>query len=308
MRLLAGMVAAMREMKDSGVAWIGNLPIGWDTIQIKRLFSIKSGATPKSEDERNYGGKYQWITPADYDTDDHYVSAGKRTLTDEGLASCSCELIPSGSIIFSKRAPIGLVAINTENLCTNQGCLACVPIEPATNVNYYYYTISACKEQFEALGTGTTFKEISFTKFSNSVIPRPPLKEQAKISTFLDTEAKKIKSLIVSNQKQIEKLKQYKQSLITEVVTRGLDPDIPMKDSGIEWIGNMPESWTLIPSKFLFKNCMERRREEDEQLTASQKYGMISQTEYMLKENQRVVMSYRSESSDENYGAKADLK
>ena len=121
--------------------------------------------------------------------------------------------------------------------------------------------------------------------------PVPPLEVQKQISSLLHNQEQKIDNLIANVQAQIEKLKAYKQSLITEVVTKGLDPNAPMKDSGVEWMGNIPKKWVVIPSKYLFANCDERRKENDVQLTASQKYGMISQQEYMRRENARVVLA-----------------
>lgn len=127
--------------------------------------------------------------------------------------------------------------------------------------------------------------------FRSLKTPVPPMDEQKQIGIFLREQERKIDVLIANVQEQIEKLKAYKQSLITEVVTKGLDPNVPMKDSGVEWIGVVPKHWVIIPSKFLFENCDERRRENDVQLTASQKYGMISQKEYMRRENARIVLA-----------------
>lgn len=106
----------MREMRDSGVAWIGKIPDDWEVKRTKYLFTLESGATPKSENDAYFDGDIPWITPADYKTNDVYVSQGRRNISELGLNSCSAKLIPSGSIIFSKRAPIGAVAINTVAL------------------------------------------------------------------------------------------------------------------------------------------------------------------------------------------------
>lgn len=151
--------------------------------------------------------------------------------------------------------------------------------------------MSICTDAYNLLGSGTTFKEISAFSFANFILIRPMLQEQQKIAAYLDKQTAQVDALITNIQTQIEKLKAYKQSMITEVVTKGLDPTVPMKDSGVEWIGEIPKHWSVIPSKFLFANCDERRREGDVQLTASQKYGMISQEEYMRRENARIVLA-----------------
>lgn len=205
-------------MKDSGVEWIGKIPESWKVIATKRLFTIISGATPKSDSSEFWDGDIRWITPADYKTDDIYVSMGRRNITKKGLQSCNTTLIPAGNIIFSKRAPIGTVAININELCTNQGCLSCVAINNLS-IKFYYYVMSICTENYELLGTGTTFKEISLKAFSEFMLPQLTLKEQQAIVKYLDKKCADIDSLISIKQQKIEKLQEYKKSLIYEYVT-----------------------------------------------------------------------------------------
>ena len=205
-------------MKDSGVEWIGLIPKHWRIISTKYLFQIESGATPKSENPEYFDGDIPWITPADYKTEEIFVSGGRRNISELGLRSCSTTLIPRGSLIFSKRAPIGAVAINSEELCTNQGCLSCIP-KTDDNVKYYYYVMSVCTEQYNLLGSGTTFKEISATNFANFVLPNPSVCEQEEIVAYLDEKCSKVDRLIAIKNAKIDKLNQYKKSLIYEYVT-----------------------------------------------------------------------------------------
>lgn len=234
----------MREMKDSGVEWIGEIPSSWKVVSTKFLFQILSGATPDSSIPEYWDGDITWITPADYKTKDVYVDSGRRCLSKIGFDSCSTSMISAGSIIFSKRAPIGSVAINQTDLCTNQGCLSCVS-KGNSFAKYYYYVMSVATEHYELLGSGTTFKEISATNFGNFALPYPDYQIQIEISNYLDGKCAQVGSLISNVQAQIEKLKAYKQSLIAEVVTKGLDPTVPMKDSGVEWIGKIPAHWEI---------------------------------------------------------------
>ena len=166
-----------REMKDSGIEWIGEIPKKWDLKKIKHTFSIISGATPKSERLENWDGNIIWITPADYKTEDKFIYCGLRNLSQDGYNSCGTTLIPKGSIVFSKRAPIGSVAIAKSELCTNQGCLSCVPKTKCSTV-YFYYFMSIYADIFNLLGSGTTFKEISLDAFSNFYMTFPNLIEQ----------------------------------------------------------------------------------------------------------------------------------
>lgn len=255
----------MREMKDSGIEWVGNIPATWKSIQIKNLFTILSGATP-TPDTDNWDGDVLWITPADYKTKDKYVSGGKRNISQQGFNTCSTSMIPKGSIIFSKRAPIGTVAINTEVLCTNQGCLSCVSKADTCN-DYYYYVMSVGTEHFELLGSGTTFKEISANSFSNCKLPCPNKCEQEKIASFLDERCSAFNCLISDIQSQIEALEEYKRSVITEAVTKGLDPDVEMRDSGVQWIGMMPTHWDCQRGKYILRYVQKPVRDDDGVIT-----------------------------------------
>ena len=238
----------MRAMKNSGIEWIGEIPQDWGLRKIKTNFDIIAGATPKSGETSFWDGDIPWITPADYTTEGVYVSAGHKSITQDGLNSCATSLIPEGSIIFSKRAPVGLVAINSNSLCTNQGCLSCVP-KDSVDAKYYYYVMSIYGEQFDLFASGTTFKEISADAFANFKLPYPDYETQKRITSFLDAKCTEIDALIAAKEKTNALLKERRQSIIYEAVTKGLDHTAPMKDSGVEWIGEIPEGWSVCRIK-----------------------------------------------------------
>lgn len=204
--------------RDSGISWIGEVPLHWGMRKIKNGFSIISGATPKSDMPEYWDGDVVWITPADYKTDDKYVGNGRRNLSQEGYASCGTTIVPEGSIIFSKRAPVGTVAINSIPLCTNQGCLSCIPNSTA-NSEYFYYAMSVFTEQFELFSSGTTFKEISATTFANFAMVYPPMEEQVEIAQYLTAKCSELDSIRNEKQRLIEDTEVYKRSLIYETVT-----------------------------------------------------------------------------------------
>ena len=205
-------------LKDSGIEWIGKIPEHWNIIKTKNAFKIIPGATPKTDNITYWDGEITWITPADYKTEDRVIKSGKRNITLVGLNSCRTSIVPENSIIFSKRAPIGLVAINIVPLCTNQGCISCIP-KSFVNSKYFYYLMSVLTEWFELFGSGTTFKELSTNNFANFSLSQPPLSEQQSIADYLDQKCSEIDELISIKQQKIEKLKDYKKSLIFECVT-----------------------------------------------------------------------------------------
>ena len=257
----------MREMKDSGISWINEIPENWNIEPIKYNYSLIAGATPESTNVDFWDGNIKWITPADFKTKDIFVTGGSRNLTIEGYKSCSTSMLPIGSIVFSKRAPIGTVAITADKLCINQGCLGLVEKSGRVLNKFYFYVISIYSDVFNIYGSGTTFKEISANVFANIKLPTPPIQEQQRIADFLDAKCAEIDALTADIQTQIDTLEQYKRALITETVTKGLNPDAEMKDSGIQWIGNMPAHWDVIRGKYILRYMQKPVHEDDGVIT-----------------------------------------
>lgn len=233
------------DLKDSGIEWIGAIPKSWNIAPIKFSFDIFAGATPDSKESAFWDGDIPWITPADYKTTDKYIMSGRRNLTIQGLESCSATLVPKGSLIFSKRAPIGTVAISKQPLATNQGCLSCVS-KGLADVDYFYFMTSIATEEFELSGAGTTFKEISTSKFSNFKMPCPEFEEQTSISKYLNDHCAKIDTIIAEAKASIEEYKELKQAVIYETVTKGLDKTVEYKNVNLYGIKQIPKNWKKI--------------------------------------------------------------
>jgi type I restriction enzyme S subunit len=120
-------------------------------------------------------------------------------------------------------------------------------------------------------------------------VPVPSFAEQEAIATFLDFETAKIDALVAEQERLIELLKEKRQAVISHAVTKGLNPDAPVKDSGVRWLGSIPAHWNIVQSRRMFRVRSERARESDEQLTASQTYGVIRQADFVALEGRRVV-------------------
>jgi type I restriction enzyme S subunit len=148
---------------------------------------IVSGATPSTTVEEYWGGEVCWATPKDLsDLDGHYISDTPRKLTKGGLSSCAASILPPGSVLFSSRAPIGHVAINTVPMATNQGFKSFVPNTDKLEAKFLFYWLRANRSYLEGLGVGATFKEVSKAIVSKIKVPVPPLPEQRRIAAILD--------------------------------------------------------------------------------------------------------------------------
>ena len=148
----------------------------------------------------------------------------------------------------------------------------------------------------KTLGSGVR-QTINYNDIGNSFFCRPPLEEQIKIAMFLDHKTVKIDSLIQKQQNLIELLKEKRQAVISHAVTKGLNPDVPMKDSGVEWLGEIPSHWRGIFGKRIFSNVRKTAQKNDKQLAVSQKYGVIPQVLMMQLNDSKVVLALKGTES-----------
>ena len=160
--------------------------------KLGEIATIVNGSTPSTSCDDNYDGEIIWITPKDLsDQKSKYIERGSRNITEKGFNSCSTQMIPAYNILMSSRAPIGLLAINKCECCTNQEFKNIVVDKEKCNVDYLYYYLKYHIKEIEALGTGTTFKEVSKAPLQQYEISLPSLEEQNSIASILaDLDAK----------------------------------------------------------------------------------------------------------------------
>lgn len=159
----------------------------WKTCTISDLGTVVGGATPSTKKKENYeGGTIPWITPKDLaGFSGRYISRGERNITDQGLNNCSAQLMPKHTVLFSSRAPIGYIAIASQEVCTNQGFKSVVPNKD-TDYMFLYYLLKYNKDKIEKLGSGTTFKEVSGKTMRGIEVSVPEtLEEQHRIASVL---------------------------------------------------------------------------------------------------------------------------
>ena len=193
----------------------------WIKCKIEDIGSVVGGATPSTKKEENYlNGKIAWITPKDLSNfRGRYIGQGERNITETGMNSCSTQLLPVNTVLFSSRAPIGYVAIAANEICTNQGFKSVIPNE---NINpmFLYYLLKYNKDKIENMGSGTTFKEVSGTTMKNIVVSVPAnIKEQEKIACILDTIDNKIEENERINNNLEQQAEVLFQSILSNAVT-----------------------------------------------------------------------------------------
>ena len=183
-------------------------------MKLGECAEIHSGSTPRTNNPDFWDGEITWVTPKDLSKlKSKFISKTESKITQLGFDSCSTKLLPENSVLFSSRAPIGHVAINTIPMCTNQGFKSFVPKADLLDSQYLYYWLKANKEYLQDLGVGATFKEISKTVIANVEIPLPPLAEQRRIASILD----QADELRQKRQQAIEKLDQLLQATFIDM-------------------------------------------------------------------------------------------
>lgn len=233
----------MREMKDSGIEWIGECPSAWNMYTIGSLFAVRNDKVSDTEYEplsvTRQGILPQLENVAKSDANDNRkkVLAGDFVINSRSDRKQSCGVSPlDGSVSLICTA---LYPRDTE-------------IIDAQYPNYLMKNYGFA-EEFYRWGHGIVADlwTTRWQEMKSITLPLPSVYEQRRIIDALDTKCAQVDTLIANVQAQIEKLKAYKQSLITEVVTKGLDPTVPMKDSGVEWIGSIPAHWEILNFKYI---------------------------------------------------------
>ena len=159
----------------------------WPTVRLEDCTEIVSGATPSTSESAYWDGDVCWATPKDLsELDGAYISDTPRKITRGGLQSCAATVLPPESVLFSSRAPIGHVAINTVPMATNQGFKSFVPKRERVHAKFLYHWLRHNRPYLESLGNGATFKEVSKAVVARIEIPLPPLPEQRRIAEILD--------------------------------------------------------------------------------------------------------------------------
>jgi type I restriction enzyme, S subunit len=214
-------------------------------LALKRRFKIVNGATPASGNPDFWDGNIVWVTPADLgELRAREIAGSSRHITEAGYASCGTSLAPPGSLVLSTRAPIGALGIATVPICTNQGCKTLVPIAD-DDPRFLHYVLQSRVSELQALGSGSTFMELSADSLGALSLQLPERDKQRQMADFLDRETAKVDTLIAEKERLLALLAERRQALITQAVTKGLDPSAPMKDSGLPWLGQFPAHWSI---------------------------------------------------------------
>lgn len=233
-------------MKDSGIEWIGEIPEGWTKNKVIRLFdTIGSGTTPK-----NITSDFpvvNWIQSGDITGS--FMPTCKNVISANLLSQYSAlKVYPAPFIIIAMYgASVGNASISLIDGCVNQAC--CVLSSPSCNLHYAFYVIKSAQSYLVRKAVGGGQPNISQETIKQLWLPLPPLSTQDIIVRNLDATCSNIDDLLTSVRSSIEEYKKLKQTVITQAVTKGVRSEREMKDSGVEWIGEIPAEWSITKIK-----------------------------------------------------------
>ena len=234
--------------KDSGVEWIGEIPSQWEIKKIKYLSEFKIGGTPSRSEPKYFGGENIWISISDM-VNNGLLKNSKERITNDGIENSNVKLAPKGSLLYSFKLSVGVCSFAGCDLYTNEAIASFIP-NKKINLKYLLYNFN-CGFENNANENIYGAKLFNSDLLKNAKLIYAPLKEQEQIVAFLDDKTGKIDDLLAKIKKKIELIKENRTALINHCVTKGLNPNSPMKDSGVEWIGDIPTGWECVKLKYL---------------------------------------------------------
>ena len=265
----------MRTTKDSGIDWIGDIPGCWEIDKLK--YHLKRNE-PRNPGEVVVLSLYRelGVIPKDSRDDNHNVTSEDTS---------KYKYVRPGNFVINKmKAWQGSVAVSEYEGIVSPAYFVYEFTDASFFKRYFHYLLRSCyKDEFMRLSGGIRVGQwdLPAEALENTPVLIPPTDKQHRIADFLDAKCAEIDALTADIQTQIDTLEQYKRSIITETVTKGLNPNAEMKDSGIEWVGNMPSSWRVLKGKYMFaQRSLRGNSTELQLLSPTQKFGVIPQTRY----------------------------
>ena len=270
--------------KDSELPSFGSVPIHWEIVPLCSITTLKSITNVVNEELLSV-----YLDKGVIRFDD--VTEKRTNVTSLDLSKY--QLVEEGDFVLNnQQAWRGSVGVSIYRGIVSPAYLV-LKLSPKVDAKFanYFFRNSAMVSQYliNSKGVGTIQRNLYWQHLKRSDVVLPPREEQIEIAEFLNQKTAEIDQAIAIKEQQIALLNERKQIVIQKAVTQGLDPNVTMKDSGVEWIGQIPEHWEIIRSKFLFTQRKENSRKDDVQLSATQAYGVIPQEEYEKRTGKSVV-------------------
>ena len=244
---------------NSGFEWIGDIPVQWNNLRLRFVCEFRNGYTPsKANPEFWEDGTIPWYRMEDIRDSGRKLEEAKQYVTKDAIKGGG--LFEAGSFILATTATIGEHAVLIVDSLANQrftNLKIRKSLSGSLLRDYFFYYLFVIDDYCKATTKTSTFPAVSMELFKNSHVVFPLVQEQQAIVDYLDKKCSEIDNVISAQQKRIALLQELKQSVITHAVTKGLNPNVEMKDSGVEWIGKIPASWDVVHLKRILRERMQ---------------------------------------------------
>lgn len=282
--------------KDSGIQGVGEIPSHWDSNKLKFFADISTGTTPSTANEEYWNEATEnWYTPADFNEGDIHLNGSSRKVSAMAFEKSACKVFKKNVVlVVGIGATLGKIGFSRVECSANQQINA---IEFYDNVYPLFgaYYLSSLKEVMKSLASAATLAIMNQSVTGSIPFVCPTLTEQETIAAYLDRKVGQIDATIAEKEQMLEDLKNYRSAIISEAVTKGLDKNIEMKDSGVEWIGIIPKTWKIVRIKHILDYKTDSLRVGP---FGSSLSGNDFKTEGYWVYNQRVVLDNNFNSND----------
>lgn len=242
-----------KNYKDSGIEWIGEVPNHWEVRRLRFACEFRNGYTPSKANPNFWNeGTIPWYRMEDIREKGRFLKEAKQYITEEAVKGNG--LFEAGSFILATTATIGEHAVLIVDSLANQqftNLKIRKSLAHKLNGDFFFYYLFVIDDYCKSTTRTATFPAVNMDDLKNFRVTLPPFSEQQAIATYLDEKCSKINRAIDVQKKKIDLLGELKQTIITNAVTKGLNPNIPMKDSGVEWIGKIPAHWEVRKIKYI---------------------------------------------------------
>lgn len=281
--------------KESGVKWLGQVPEHWDHAHLRWISRRYAGGTPdRTKIEYWTDGTIPWLNSGA--VNDPLITEPSAFITEEALRNSSARWVPANSLLIAlagQGKTKGMVAQLAFRSTCNQSMAAIIPNEQ-TNVRFLFWWLTSNYQNIRNLAGGDLRDGLNLELLGSIDCPALPFPEQTLIASFLDEETKKIDALIAEQQRLVESLKGKRRAIIALAVVKGLNPDVPMKPSGIDWIDAVPSNWRILKLKFVIRKIEQGWSPQCENVPAEEgewsvlKVGCVNGGRFNPQENKKL--------------------
>jgi type I restriction enzyme S subunit len=287
------------EYKNTGIEWLGKIPTHWNNWRLSKIANFRRGSFPqpygldKWYDDEN---GMPFIQVFDVDNNMRLKSKTKRKISKEGAEKSV--FIKKGTLILTIQGSIGRIAITQYDAYIDRTLLIFQSYNVDLDVDFFKHIITVLFEFEEKKAVGSTIKTINKEKLSRFIIPIPPKEEQTTIANFLDYKTEKINRFIKKKKQLIKVLNEQKSTITIQAVTKGLDPNVRMKNSGTKWLGNVPEHWEVKKLKYVancFPSNVDKHSLEDEKEVRLCNYTDVYKNDFITNNMELMIATAKDD-------------